>query len=410
MTIEEKRSLLVDLHNKVVAINTKADQEKRSLTKEENADFDKIINEAEALKIEIESDEKRSARMQGLNEYLTKPTSKPVAAIGGSSAPQDNEYRNLGDWFLNGGYKEQRAMSMGAIATGGIMVPEKFSTDLLSMAAEGAVVRPRATVIPAGDPPDSKLTIPVLNQFGANGIYADMNMTWIGEGGTKADNTPAFTYVELEPKELGGSTIITDQLLRNADAMSTWLATMYNMLVTGKTEYAFLRGTGVGEPRGIIGCAAEKTVTRNTASSVLFADVRSMLASLPADSWGKAVWVANQSVLPQLINLVDGAGNTLFMVGDITKGVPASLFGLPIVFTGKTPVLGTKGDLMLCDFSYYLIKDGSGPYIATSEHVYFTTNRTVIKCFTMVDGRPWPTSTLTLEDGTTTVSPFVVLV
>lgn len=409
MTIDEKRSLLVELHGKVVAINTKADQEKRSLTKEENADFDKIINEAEALKIEIESDEKRSAKMQGLNEYLTKPTSKPVNAIG-PAAPQHSEYRNIGDWFLNGGYEEVRTMSMGSSTTGGILVPEKFSTDLLSMKSEGQIVRPRANVIPAGDPPDAKLTIPVLNQFGANGIYAGMDMTFIAEGGTKADNTPAFTYVEVEPVELGGSTIVTDKLLRNADVLTSWLATMYNSVVTGKSEYAFLRGSGVGEPTGVIGCAAEKTVTRNTASSVLFADVRTMLASLPAESWGKAVWVANQTVLPQLINLVDGAGNTIFMVGDITKSVPATLFGLPIVFTGKTPVLGTKGDLLLCDFSYYLIKDGSGPYIASSEHVYFTTNKTVVKCFTMVDGIPWPTSTLLLEDGTTTVSPFVVLV
>jgi HK97 family phage major capsid protein len=98
------------------------------------------------------------------------------------------------------------------------------------------------------------------------------------------------------------------------------------------------------------------------------------------------------------------------MVGDITKKVPASLFGLPIVFTGKTPVLGSTGDLMLIDFSYYLIKEGSGPYIASSEHVYFTTNRTVVKCFTMIDGQPWVKTPLTLEDGSTTVSPYVVLV
>ena len=405
MTIEEKRSLLIDLHNKAVAINTKATNEKRDLSKEESADFDKIINEADSLRSEIAADEQRAAKLSSLNEYMTKPTSKPVSAIN-APEPQTSEYRNIGDWFIG----ERRAMSMGTSTAGGILVPEKFSTDMLEMKAEGQVVRPRATVIPAGDPPDSKLTIPVLNQSGSKGIYADMNMTWIDEGGTKADNTPAFTYVELEPLELGGSTIVTDKLLRNADALSTWLGKMYNMLVTGKSEYAFLRGSGVGEPRGVIGCLAEKTVTRDTATSVLFADVRSMLASLPADSWGSAVWVANQSVLPQLINLVDGAGNTLFMVGDITKGVPASLFGLPIVFTGKTPPLGTKGDLLLCDFSYYLIKDGSGPYIASSEHVYFTTNKTVVKCFTMVDGTPWPRSTLLPEDGTTTVSPFVVLV
>ena len=135
-----------------------------------------------------------------------------------------------------------------------------------------------------------------------------------------------------------------------------------------------------------------------------------MLTALPADSWGGAVWIANQTVLPQIINLVDAAGNSIYIQGDITKSIPSTLFGIPIIFNGRTPTLGNKGDLMLCDLSYYLIKDGSGPYFASSEHVYFTTNKTVVKMFTMVDGAPWVKSTLLLEDGSTTVSPFVVLV
>ena len=399
MTIEEKRSKLVDLQSKATAINGKTDKSKEDL-----ANLDVMLNEMDGLRTELIEDEKRAARMAGLNEYLNKP----VGSVGtpAPAAPTGHkEWRNMGEWFI-----ETRAMSMGVATTGGVVIPEQFTSTILSMAGEGAIVRPRATVIPAGDPPDAKITIPVFNQFGANGIYGGMSMVWIDEAGTKADNTPEFTSIELEPKELGGSTIVTDKLIRNAPAMSTWLANMYRTLVTGKIEYTFLRGNGVGQPMGVLTAAGRKTVTRNTASSVLYADVRSMLAALPADSWGNAVWVANQSVLPQLINLVDGAGNTLFMVGDITKKVPASLFGLPIVFTGKTPVLGSTGDLMLIDFSYYLIKEGSGPYIASSEHVYFTTNRTVVKCFTMIDGQPWVKTPLTLEDGSTTVSPYVVLV
>jgi len=240
-------------------------------------------------------------------------------------------------------------------------------------------------------------------------IWAGMDMQWIDEGGTKADTTPEFSYIELEPKELGGSTIITEKLLRNAPALSSFLQTKYRMMVSGKEDYAFLRGNGVGKPQGVIGCAAEKVITRNTASQVLYADIRNMLTALYAESWGKAVWVANQTTLPYIINLVDAAGNTLFIQGDATRNIPSTLFGLPIVFTGKTPVLGTKGDLILCDFSYYVIKDGSGPYFATSEHVYFTTNKVVVKMYNLVDGAPWVKSTLQLEDGSTTVSPIVVL-
>lgn len=404
MTIAEKRQLLIDNHTKATAIDNKAKTEKRDLTKEERVEFDSILKESADIRSELEADEKRAAQMAGLTEYLDKPAGKPIAASAEVSEPKDKSYRSLGDWVS----LEHREITMGG--QGGILVPDEFRPGLLKIGGEGTVVRPRATVIGAGDAPDAKVTIPVLNQGGANGVYAGMTMTWIDEGGTKADTTPELTYVELEPKELGGSTIITDKELRNAPVISMIVETLFRELITGKEEYNFLRGNGVGCPIGVLGCAAEKTVTRNTASSILFADVRSMLAALPAKSWGNAVWVANQSTLPQIISLADAAGNSIFIQGDITKAVPASLFGLPVVFTGKTPALGTKGDLMLCDFSYYLIKDGSGPYIAMSEHVYFTTNKTVVKAFKMVDGAPWVKSTLILEDATTTVSPFVVLV
>jgi HK97 family phage major capsid protein len=397
MTLEEKRSKLVTLQGKATAINSKPE-----LSADDKKDLDAILNEAEGLRAELIEDEKRAAKISGLNEYLTKPVTSTAPT---TTAAPTGEYRNLGEWFM-----ERRQMSVGVPSTGGLLVPEQFRETILSLSGESAIVRPRANVIAAGDPPDAKITIPVFNQGGANGVYGGMSMVWIDEGGTKADTTPEFTEVELEPKELGGSTIITDKLLRNAPALSSWLSMQYKTLVAGKEDYVFLRGNGVGQPQGILTASGRKTVNRNTASSVLYVDVRSMLTALPADSWNSAVWVANQSVLPQIINLVDAAGNTLFMVGDITKKVPSTLFGLPVVFTGKTPTLGNTGDLMLVDFSYYLIKEGSGPYIASSEHVYFTTNKTVVKCFTMVDGQPWVKSPLTLEDGSTTVSPYVILV
>lgn len=411
MTIKEKREKLVELHNKLTSLHDKGVKEERELTKDENTEFDSILNESDSLREEISNDEKRAAQLGSLNEYLQKPVSEPQSR---SMDPQQesmnteekSEYRNLGEWFNS----EKRTMSMGNAGSGGIMVPDQFKNEILSLNVENNIFRPRATIIEAGNPPDSKITIPIFNQMGTNGIYGGMSMQWIDEGGTKSDQTPEFSYVELEPKEIGGSTIITDKLLRNAPALSSWLRMQYGKLVNGKEDYAFLRGNGVGQPVGLIGCAGEKTVTRTTASTIGFADVSNMLMNLLADSWGSAVWIASQSILTQLTGLVDTAGNTLFLVGDATKKIPATLFGIPIIFTGKTPTLGNKGDLILADLSYYLIKEGSGPYFASSEHVYFTTNKTVVKMFKNVDGAPWVKSTLLLEDSTTTVSPIVTLV
>ena len=73
-----------------------------------------------------------------------------------------------------------------------------------------------------------------------------------------------------------------------------------------------------------------------------------------------------------------------------------------------SPALGSVGDVALIDAEHYLIKDGSGPFVAASEHVLFTQNKTVIKAFWNVGGKPWLTAPHYDEGGYQT-SPFVVL-
>ncbi|GAF94934.1 unnamed protein product, partial [marine sediment metagenome] len=106
------------------------------------------------------------------------------------------------------------------------------------------------------------------------------------------------------------------------------------------------------------------------------------------------------------------AGNkgNVFTGAQAAYETPDTLFGYPLMFSDRSPGLGTTGDLMLCDLSYYLIKDGSGPFVAISPHVHFTTNRSVIKIFWNVDGEPWLSAPLPLEGSVAnTVSPFVIL-
>ena len=46
----------------------------------------------------------------------------------------------------------------------------------------------------------------------------------------------------------------------------------------------------------------------------------------------------------------------------------------PCIFTEKTEPLGTKGDLMLCDFSQYVIGLRAGMRFDVSQHAFFSTD------------------------------------
>jgi len=412
MTLQKSKEQLVDLQGKASAIEATAAKEERDLTEAEKADFSAIMNEFDGLLVEIKDIESRSARLASATDYLNAPASMPVAAkqqIPEQKSSKRGTFEDMFDCLRASKWpNEYRAQNMTDAIYGGYLVPEVFVPTMKMIGFEPAIIRPRATVIPAGSPPDAKINIPVLNQ-GANGEFAGVAVTWVAEGGSKTATTALITELELEPKEVCASMNITDKLLRNAPQSAGMFEGLLRGALTRAEEAAFINGNGVGRPLGVMQTACHITATRTSATSISFADIRGMMGSLIASSWNNAVWIANVSTLPQLIALADAVGNSIYIQGDITKQIPASLFGLPVIFTGLTPTLGSKGDLILADLSYYLIKDGSGPFVAASPHVYWTTNVTVVKIFSNVDGDSWVSDELLLQDGSTLVSPFVVL-
>ena len=135
-----------------------------------------------------------------------------------------------------------------------------------------------------------------------------------------------------------------------------------------------------------------------------------MLGRMLPEALNGAFFLASLTALPNLMQLSDSSGRLIMVNGDATKGIPATLAGLPLKFTGKLPTIGNEADLILVNPNpYYLVKEGSGPFLAISEHVKFTSNKTVFKIVANIDGQPWVKDPLKLEDGETTVSPYVIL-
>jgi HK97 family phage major capsid protein len=136
-----------------------------------------------------------------------------------------------------------------------------------------------------------------------------------------------------------------------------------------------------------------------------------MYAKLLPISQSRAIWVYSPSVIPQLLQLKDGANRAIFISIDqgAVKMPVWKLLGLPAYATEKLPALGTKGDLLLIDPALYVIGDRMQIEIAASEHVNFLKNQMTWRVVERVDGQPWLEKPITLQDASTQVSPFVVL-
>lgn len=311
-------------------------------------------------------------------------------------------WRNRQDSDVRG---EQR---MDTGSAGGFMVPTQLRTEIFSMPAQGAVIRPRAFVLPAGSPPDAKITAPILDQFSDAAPLnssAGVDLFKVAEGGTKPPTGFKLGFIELEPHELAATMDVTDKLLRNWSAASAMVEMLFRRRYVSKEEFMFSQGTGIGEPLGYLNSAsgAAIEVNRTTANRIVYADLVEMIAN----SRGDSIWRGSRRVKAQLMKMTDDAGQFIWQVNAIA-GQPPTVLGLPFIEDERCPQLGNRGDLSLADFAQYIIKDGSGPFFASSEHAKFEENTTVFKFFWNVDGSPWMKEPFTTENGDV-VSPFVVL-
>ena len=71
--------------------------------------------------------------------------------------------------------------------------------------------------------------------------------------------------------------------------------------------------------------------------------------------------------------------------------------------------LGTVGDIILADFSTFLLATKGGVQQAMSVHLRFDYDESVFRTLARAGGEPLWSSDLTPFNGTNTVSPFVAL-
>ena len=295
-------------------------------------------------------------------------------------------------------------------AAGGYLIPIEQMNKLMAAMAESAIIRSRATVIPMRR---RQLDIPALDQTqelsaGVPRWFGGLQFYWIGEGEEKPQSDPKFRDISLVAKKLAAYTRSSDELLDDsAISLEAFLQGPLGFAggVAWIEDYAFLHGTGVAQPLGILNSPALLTVRRDVSGKVRYDDLVRMLAvAMPS---ARLTWVISQSVLVDLLNMKDDDGRLIWATA--TEGGAQRLLGLPYIVSEKMPIKGTTGDVLLADFSMYLIGDRQSTTVETTKFDRWRFDQTSWRVVHRVDGQPWLNAPLTYQDGTTQVSPFVAL-
>jgi len=305
-------------------------------------------------------------------------------------------------------------MEIGEDSQGGFLVPEEYRMDLQEIALEGAVVRPRATIIPMAT---DSLKIPFVNDTShASTVFGGIVAYWTGEAKEKTASKPTFGQLELTPHKLAGLTYTSNELLADsAVALEPLILRQFGSAWGYYEDDAFLFGGGGGQPQGVFNCGCLKSVLRNTANRVHAEDIAEMYQSMLPASLGNAVWVIGPTVMAELLelgsgNAADASGKILIWQPNFKDSIGAwTILGRPVIISEKLQALGTAGDILFADFRYYLIGDRQAITIDSSTHVAFTTDETCWRFVLRVAGQCWPQTTITSRRGAHTFSPFVQL-
>jgi hypothetical protein len=85
------------------------------------------------------------------------------------------------------------------------------------------------------------------------------------------------------------------------------------------------------------------------------------------------------------------------------------IFGRPVDITDSCVALGTIRDVILADWSRYVVSLRHGATIARDTSRYFNSDESAFKLILRTDGKPADEATTKLKDGTDTVSPLLVV-
>lgn len=239
---------------------------------------------------------------------------------------------------------------------------------------------------------------------------------WVGEGNALTASRPKFKLLEATAHKLTVLIYATDELMMDSGVVGQCFPRYAAEEIIFRTNDAIIRGTGAGQPLGILNAPCRVTVNKEAgqpAATILAQNILKMYTRMHWASTLKAKWYLNQDVWQQLFQMTIGtAGSQLAAFlppGGLSDSPYGMLMGRPVQPIEQAATLGTEGDIIFADLKQYWSITRGSVNEAMSIHVAFLTDEQVFRWTFRVDGMPWWTAPLTPFKGSATQSPFISL-
>ncbi len=301
---------------------------------------------------------------------------------------------------------------------GGFAVDSQFVSELLQKTYATGELLSRTTQIPITNPNANALKVPSFDeQSRANGSrFGGATSYWINQADTITASKPKVRLNELPLLKLAGLVYVTDELLQDTGALSSFMQIAFSGEMSFRAEEAIVAGTGAGQPLGITSSPATIVVAKESgqsANTILSANISKIWARMWGPSRSRGLFLVNPEIEGQLHGLTIGAGTSaspMYVPTTDPDSQPFNLLlGRPVIPSEYVAAASSQGDLVFIDPSQILVTEKDGIQASSSLHVKFLTDEMAFKFIWRMNAQSsWHTA-ITPQNGSTTVSPYVVL-
>lgn len=263
-----------------------------------------------------------------------------------------------GKW--DGAEAEKRVMAEGIGTTGGFLVPDILSANIIDlMRNQSILIRAGARTIAMPTP--SMTTV---------SVESDPTAYWRGEGQIIPESDGSFAALNLQAHSLAALVRVNNELLADAPGFTNILDTQLSQVLALKLDAAGLTGLGVGMPLGLRGWTgiAQVSMGANGALLTSYDAFLTLLQAIEEANSTADTLIVSPRTKYRLATIPTG------LTGDLTKLQPPAAFaGLRVLSSNQVSVTETQGLSNVASTAY--LGDFSQMAIAVRQNVTIEISR-----------------------------------
>ena len=345
MTIQELREKRNTAWNAAKAFLDSHRTDKGTLSAEDDATYNRMEEEINALSNEI----RRLERQEQMEAELNKPVNTPLTSKPGMAKAEDkktgrasDEYKNaMLDAFRSNFKRVSNVLQEGVDADGGYLVPDEYDSRLIDVLTDSNIMRKLGHAITTSG--EHKINIAATKPAAS----------WIEEGGALSFGEATFSQILLDAHKLHVAIKVTEELLYDsAFNLENYIIEQFGKALGNAEEDAFLNGDGEGKPFGLF--HAEKGGERlaQLTGAITTDNIIDLVYGLKRPYRKNASFIMNDATIASIRKLKDENGAYIWQPS-YQAGEPDRLLGYAV----HTSPFAPTDAIAFGDYSYYNIGD-----------------------------------------------------